>query len=479
MPDDDFTSNYTSMLWGPEGRGDLSIIRSLGANAVRLYGNDVAFDKTGFLNEALLQGLSVIAGISDYPYLQMPGNCAHTDFNCYSQVFDSYRTNLEHGFLVEEGGFKVYHPALLTIILMNEPDLKFQPPMRPQNFCRALVSAFDALLDAEKEFDVVGAKPNITATFSFGVCPWCTRFQSLPGLGQLDDLRSAMQDPRSVGYTARNDLWQAYQARFENSVNTANPAESLHSLFLKPYQENFQGMPVFIAEYHSPSAQDQQADLEAMLRMANDESTLLKGFSFFEFQARYDKGGAELGFGMFGLGEQPLGEFTLTPTSWNYTAWCLTPLAAPRHLSSCPQITGDVEYVPANQKFDPHTWGYDEANVARPEVCCGRCLELPVCNSWTWVPNTCRMSGSQPPKSPVSLQGAVSGSPGERPRILPGDGAGGASRAMLLMPGILDLLSEEKAPRYPPVPEAVSAAFGGSFPEAWTSFCPATAIQYL
>jgi len=489
LPDDDFMSEHTEVLWGSQGRGDLAVMKSLGANAVRLYGNDASLDKRGFLDEAKRQGLNVIAGISDYPYLQMPGNCAkHTYLNCYSQVRAAYKANLERGFLLDRDGEKVYHPALLTIILMNEPDLKFLPAGRPEHFCKALVSAFDAVLDAEQELGVVGPKPNFTVTFSFGVCPHCYDFQYKPGLGQMAELRRAMRNPEFVNYTARNDLWKAYQERFENSVNTANPADSLNNLFLKPYHEHFPGVPVFIGEYHSPATHDQTADLQEIIRLASDESSLLKGLSFFEFQARYDKGGSELSFGMFGLGDKPLGRFKLTDNSLNYTAWCLTPLAAPRHVDRCGDFFRDVEYVQDVPNLTSNVWGLGFDNTETPEDCCAKCLELPVCKSWTWIAaghtvenrHRCRLSGAEPPKAPRKAQGIVSGVPAERVQIQrrnkrdrePTEEAVSATAPYMRVE-----MKEAVPLEQPPVPNAVAAAFGGPGPEG-AALCPATAIQY-
>ena len=67
MSDDDFMSANTSAFWGTHshgfpgpGRKDLEIMRSLGANTVRLYGNDPALDHSAFLDEAaLLDRLSI------------------------------------------------------------------------------------------------------------------------------------------------------------------------------------------------------------------------------------------------------------------------------------------------------------------------------------------------------------------------------------------------------------------------------------
>jgi len=409
-------SSGTSAMWGKSGRGDLAIIRALGANAVRLYGNNPALEHGAFLDEAAEQGLDAIVGISDYPYIQMQGSCKTTGFNCYEQIKEQYSMNLKRGFL--KGG-KAYHPALRTLIVMNEPDLKLQPIAEPRHFCRALVSAFDAVLDAEKEAGVEGPRPNFTATFSFGVCPGCSRYGYKPAIGQMLELRHAMEHPESVGYTPRNDLGEAYRTRFVNSFNTANPAADIMPLFLDTYDATFLGTPVFIGEYHSPSLANQQEDLEMILGMAASGTTMLMGLSFFEFQVRYDKGGQELMFGIFGLGDVGVGSVNIQDRK--LTARCLSPMEPPMRSKvasgHCGWMEQDVEYV-------VDTWwtiGLD--NVSTPELCCGRCGQEPKCRAWTWVekaeldgnPSQCWLKDGKPTSRGRKAQpGFVSGLPPPR-----------------------------------------------------------------
>merc|ERR1712232_1402610 len=85
------------------------------------------------------------------------------------------------------------------------------------------------------------------------------------------------------------------------SMNTVNPHTDIRRLFLTDYDRVFQGTPVYIGEYHSPRYGDLARDLRGILALAADPLTLLTGISFFEFQIRYDKGGEEQDFGMFGL----------------------------------------------------------------------------------------------------------------------------------------------------------------------------------
>merc|ERR1712045_401662 len=65
----------------------------------------------------------------------------------------------------------------------------------------------------------------------------------------------------------------------------------------------------FIGEYGA-SGQDEasiQADLESMQAHALDDAAFV-GAAFLQFQTNYWKGGAEMDYGMFGLGEGRLGE---------------------------------------------------------------------------------------------------------------------------------------------------------------------------
>lgn len=413
LPDDDFMSESTQALWGSSnGRGDLAIIKALGANTVRLYGNDPTLDHSAFLDEAMKQGLEVIAGLSDYPFTQMPGNCVATDFNCYEQVKSQYTQNLKRGFLSVGN---VYHPALRAVILMNEADLKFHGG--PRSFCKALISAFDAALDAEQEMGVAGQAPAFTATFSFGVCARCSSYGDKPAVGQMIELRRAMMHPESVGYHAKNDLWAAYQVRFINSINTANPATDIRWLFLDLYDREFPQVPVFIGEYHNPRTLDQKRDLETILRIAADGATMLQGISFFEYQVRYDKGGSEEYFGMFGLEERSV--TTLRIGSGAFSAYCLRPLEVAEitehmYKSACGSIEVGVDYVSASE------WAIPMDHIPTPDFCCQQCKRNPKCRSWTWVEDAALTSPGQPsqcwlkgglPLAKVPKDGVVSGVP--------------------------------------------------------------------
>lgn len=349
IPDDDFMSEDVKPLWGMRGRNDLAMIKAMGANAVRLYGNNPEDSHTRFLDTALGIGLRVIAGLSDFPFVQMrtgPGSCVNPNYgdlyDCYEQVRDSYLSNLRDGFLDATGG---YHPALDHIIIINEPDLKLynmdkgDKAVDPKTFIKGVISAIDGILSAEQEAGVSGRLVKFTVTFSFAVCsrPVCEQAvgqQDKPALGQMLELRNGLLYPRAYGYTPKNDLAAFYRTRFFNSANTANPSIELPGLLLDAYTQAFPDVPMMFEEFHSYHVR-QDDDLQSMMKIVQ-RYPLLLGFSFFEFQVRYDKGGEEMNFGMFGLGNYPIATAEFQNAAGNYTVWCLIPVNDPLGSRSIP-----------------------------------------------------------------------------------------------------------------------------------------------
>jgi len=301
---DDFMSEAAAPLWAPWGRGDLHTMSALGANAVRLYGLDFSQNHTLFLNEAHKNGLGLITGMSDYPYLQMEGNCRERGNDCYTQIFDNYLQVLNSGFAVKDGsGDMAYHPAMRALIVINEPEIgKFNIDRRVQ--CKVVASAMDGILEAEKNMSIVGNPIALTVAYSFA------GFYGKPGLGQMRMLYDCMMniEEKSGGYKPRNDVKQAFVKRFINSFNTHNNAPEIRSIILNGYgRELFwtrDKIPVFIGEYHA-SSNSQRRDLPDMLRSASDRRyPYFLGYSYFEFQARYDKLANwqhEMTFGMYGF----------------------------------------------------------------------------------------------------------------------------------------------------------------------------------
>jgi len=176
-----------------------------------------------------------------------------------------------------------------------------------------------AVLQAEKDLNVTGNPISLTATFSFAMIDG-----RAPGLSQMEDFYECLKnDTRKAptNYTAKNDLLAAYKARWVNSFNTANPAGSVRQLMFDKYNSTFWNseikIPLFIGEYHAPHFHLQK-DMEGIVALTLDKKyPFFLGMSFFEFSVRYDKGGTEKEFGMFGYGNCTLSVMDYWGTDYN------------------------------------------------------------------------------------------------------------------------------------------------------------------
>ncbi|CAE7037230.1 Herc2 [Symbiodinium microadriaticum] len=315
----DYFCDAAKPLWGDSGRGDLSIIRSLGANTVRLYGNDPELHHAGFLDHARSLGLDVVPGMGDKAFETV--QCKGGNFSCSEGVVSAYKKNLENGFLLAN---RSYHPAIKYFIVVNEPELKLPSLNEPRKFAKAIATAIDGVLTAEEAMGVVGPKPNLTVTFSFASCKRCAQFGDRPGLGQLWTLRHALLHPDKYGIQAKHNLTDFFNTRFTYSFNSGNPSAEIQELFLKYYEEIFPHTPIFVAEYHNPGNPNLQGDLEDILSAAANSSLLL-GISFFEFQNRYDQAG-HLVWGMFDPQKDPGGKQRLKFEEFEAAVPCLSPI---------------------------------------------------------------------------------------------------------------------------------------------------------
>jgi len=203
--------------------------------------------------------------------------------------------------------------------IMNEPELKVYPRTL---VCRALITTLDAILQAEKDVGVTGNLVALTATFAY------TRLGGPPALGQMMNLHQCIMNPQDTPtlYTPRNDVLNAYRTRFVNSFNTASPHLSVQREVLDVYNrsgfwdDNLK-IPVFIGEYHSVKVPLEE-DLTSMQQKIIPKYPFFMGVTFFEYQVRYDKGGSETEFGMFGLGGCKLMKMHFLGE--NYSVWDLT-----------------------------------------------------------------------------------------------------------------------------------------------------------
>merc|ERR1712217_756421 len=131
-----------------------------------------------------------------------------------------------------------------------------------------------------------------------------------PGLYGFQDMVAAVQDPQIAQYTPRSsisELQEAFRTRWVHGLNTAAPWTYVKDIISKDYSQ-FLPTPWFIGEYGA-NGQDEgtiQADLMSMQDFASQGDEFL-GAAFFQFQTGYWKGGAEMNYGMFGLGDEQIG----------------------------------------------------------------------------------------------------------------------------------------------------------------------------
>lgn len=324
LRNDDFMAELPGAMWADWGRGDMQLIKDMGANTMRMYGNDANTSHRTFLDTAMSKGIGIIAGMSDFGFIQGPDNCLLHEYYCYDEAYFYFHKNLLLGFTIDN--FKKYHPALKALILANEPDLK----VHPRNLiCRAMASIFDAILDAEKDVGITGNPIALTITWSFA------NFhgpKGTPALGQMEDFWKCLQEgpeKAPTNYKPKNDLVKAFRQRFVNSFNTANTHKEVKDMFLDRYAKSSfwtddLKIPVFIGEYHSVR-HGMKDDLTQMVAYAKSkEFPFFMGYNFFEFSRRYDKGGPEMDFGMFGYGDCVLSDMNYTGQV--YTIWNLVPM---------------------------------------------------------------------------------------------------------------------------------------------------------
>jgi len=354
---DDFMGDWAEPLWGPSKRDDLQIIKDMGASAVRTYGIGAHINHTNFLNHAHKVGLKVMPGFADYPYLKLGSSCQtertmphvahdcirHNGHDCFDVIKANYEEMLIQGYTYvnETDGKRYYHPAVLTITVINECELKLMYNAGEglgvnANHAKVVVTATDGILQAEKDLGIVGPKPMLTATVSYAACPHCKSTKKLfpgvehntPFLAFTADFFLAFQDPMQyVGYKQTNNLQEMYKTRWVNSFNTPRPSDSLcvnENKVLASYMAGpLRNIPLYIGEFHDSflSPEDFGKDVKRMRQyvdndVADDcgpEENALVGFNVFEFQTSYWKGSASEGgtgtrYGLWGLGWHHLGK---------------------------------------------------------------------------------------------------------------------------------------------------------------------------
>eukprot|EP00435_Cladocopium_sp_Y103_P075065 s32_g53.t1 len=75
LTDDDFMTDITGAMWDSWGRGDLDLLKSMGVNTLRMYGNDLNYSHRSFLDGAWKRDMDIIVGLSDWGFIQGPDPC--------------------------------------------------------------------------------------------------------------------------------------------------------------------------------------------------------------------------------------------------------------------------------------------------------------------------------------------------------------------------------------------------------------------
>lgn len=363
---DDFMADWSSHIWGPSGRDDLKVMRTMGVDAVRTYGAGSQLQHRAFLDHAHELGLKVIPGFADLPYFghgspcgmkgKLPSNCAHTKGgDCFSTIKEHYKQMLLNGYTtIGSDGQRRYHPALFIMTVGNEVELKLH--LSPDH-ARVVISAVDGLLAAEEELGVVGPKPFLTSSVSYATCPKCkSQGMGFPGLNEsmpflpfVADYYYGFKDPKGyLGYPAKHDLFATYTSRWVSSYNTARPASAIcdkESQVLKVYNQGPLGsVPIYISEFHHSFLTPEQfkGDLIKVKGIVENEddgacggtTNPLIGFNIFEYQISYWKGpkgegGAAMRYGMWGLGHKSLASTTSDSMGGepDHPVLCLQPAA--------------------------------------------------------------------------------------------------------------------------------------------------------
>mmetsp|Transcript_101142 Transcript_101142/g.179552 ORF Transcript_101142/g.179552 Transcript_101142/m.179552 type:complete len:417 (-) Transcript_101142:25-1275(-) len=309
LPSEDMVQEGYLPQWGLPGRDDLGTIKALGGNSIRLYhsfGLNSTKDHGKFLDRAQELKLNVMPGMhSNEP----AGVCP--DFDC----FESWKEATAEGFKLGYQRGESWHPAVAAVILMNEPDFYENDAMcKPAGaWCRvkAVISALDGILTAEREAGVEPGRVKLAVTWSFAMRRSIDGTVEGPGTFGFQDMVAAVANTSLAGYKPRTPLKQlqeAFRTRWIHALNTQAPWTFVHE-FVSQHYAQFEPTPWFIGEYGANGQPEAtiKADLDSMQSTAAEGGSFL-GAAVFQFQTAYNKGGSELNFGLFSLGRMKLGE---------------------------------------------------------------------------------------------------------------------------------------------------------------------------
>lgn len=325
IQNDDLWTDVAEQQWDEFGRDDLGLLRDMGVNSIRVYGADVDKPHTRFLDRADEVGMSVFVGMSDYYFIQhATRKCAVAPhYNCFDVMKDAYGRFLRNGLLDGSvtGGItgNAYHPAVKILGILNEPDLKvfgMDGKLSIRDALKAVISAWDGMLAAEREANVKRNLCKFTITWSFAECSNCllNREGREPGLTFMREMHAAIEAGDGGGYPISAAVKAAYKTRYLNSFNTQNRFDHFvvqRMLDLYDGDPRMNDKGIFIGELHSQStaAQSLKDDLLRSVERATPDDRpggkhgKYLGAYAFEFTRAYHKGGDEMNFGIFLYGQ--------------------------------------------------------------------------------------------------------------------------------------------------------------------------------
>lgn len=296
--------------WGsdaPKDRGDLQIMKSVGANAVRTYhsiGIEGTTDHSAFLDAAEKLGIGVIAGFHTQGYCP--------NFDCHEYWKKAATNAFKNGF-AKDGA---WHPAVKMVVLMDQPDyLNFignpdgSAPHcdiadEPKCRTRAALSGLDGVLAAEEAAGIKGTA-NLTVAWSFAIRNSIDNKVTGPGIFGFQDVVAGIAQPDLADYKFTTDqakVQEAFQKRWVHSFNTASPWSFIQGQVASKYDQ-FLPTPWIIAEFQAGTAGHSIGDdLTAMDAEASPDGPFL-GAVFGQFQHDYV---AATKLGMFALGQTEL-----------------------------------------------------------------------------------------------------------------------------------------------------------------------------
>lgn len=304
-------------LWSSTGRDDFNIMKNMGANYIRLYhpiGEEgTQPDHSQLLDAASKSNLKVFGAV--HQYLTCDGD------NCYKAWNNAVEEGLKTGF-AKDGA---WHSSVWAINMINEVDAMVQTPK--QQVLR-IISAVDGLIAAEKS-------QNVKSTVKLTSC-FTTALASPLGGGDntiyhgFSSMENWIKQPSLVDYTPESvgsatDLAKEIDRRWIHCMNAQIPWKNgLDNMVATKYTEAGMSRPWIVGEMGFNGAHQDviKSDIAAMQEFGKTGGAYFAGSFVFQFQTAYQKSGAELNFGLFGLGDKQLA--TVNVAGKTLPVHCLT-----------------------------------------------------------------------------------------------------------------------------------------------------------